>query len=212
MLLREWDAGQASSERRDDRAATHLQRAESFLREHRNPLDLIPADANEAQLGLWTAFWAAIQLKPLHEVLRLALERLISDQRFEVTYEDETFKRLNEKVGADVQFLITGHTHFERAIVRPSNKSIYFNSGTWARRIRFKPAMLASEAAFKSVFTALKAGTMQALDAEAKGTPDELVLRTPTVVSIWKKGSATRGKLRHATLTGFVDASKEHPM
>ena len=123
MLLREWDAGQASSERRDDRAATHLQRAKSFLREHRNPLDLIPADANEAQLGLWTAFWAAIQLKPLHEVLRLALERLISDQRFEVTYEDETFKRLNEKVGADVQFLITGHTHFERAIVRPSNKS-----------------------------------------------------------------------------------------
>ncbi len=197
---------------RDDRAATHLCRAESNLRHGLNPLDLITAEASEAQLGRWEAIWAAIKRNPPHEVLRLALERLISDQSFEVTYEDNYFKQLDEAVGADVQFLIIGHTHFERAIVRPSHKGIYFNSGTWVRRIRFQPAMLASEIAFKPVFAALNAGTMQALDDEAKGTPNELVLRTPTVVSIWKQGNATRGKLRHATLNGFVDASIEHPM
>lgn len=201
QLLREWDVQLAPIQRRDDRASTHLKLAERSLRQGLRPQDLIPANVNAEQLGLFDGIWARVTGKELHEALRLTLNDVISDQSFERKYEDSTFKRLDEEVGNDIKFLITGHTHFPRAIVRNGNQGFYFNSGTWARRIRFTPAMLASEQAFKPVFDALKTGTMQALDA----FPD-LVLSEPMVVSLWHNGKATRGKLQLANAnaaTGF---------
>ncbi|MBC7821343.1 MAG: hypothetical protein IAG10_31025 [Planctomycetaceae bacterium] len=194
-LLREVNDGAFSVSSRDNSEVTHLRRAESYLRQNLDPLDLIPSEVSDSQLGILDEIWARMTGKEPHEVLRVAIDHLVKDQNFELGHEDETFKRLDETVGSDVQFLIAGHTHFERAILRPGNSSVYFNSGTWARRIRFLPATLASEVTFKPVFDALQAGTMDALK--------NLLLRKPTVVSLTQNGRATLGKLRYATATGW---------
>ncbi|HTV19060.1 MAG TPA: hypothetical protein VMG12_10325, partial [Polyangiaceae bacterium] len=62
-------------------------------------------------------------------------------------------------------------------------------------QLGLEPAVLDDAAAFSKVYTAFQSGTLAALDA----LPG-LVLRRPTVVSVWREGEQTLGELRHVTL------------
>lgn len=156
------------------------------------PISLVP-DVNRAErLGLREAAWSWVRDADVRESLRAALDDLQTDRSFEWSQEDDTFRRLDGMIGSDVDFILAGHTHLERALKRRKGKGFYLNSGTWARLMRLQPAMIADQAEFNKVYGAMAAGTMAALD----GFPD-LVLRKHTVVAIRPDGQGTRGELMH---------------
>ncbi len=167
-----------------------IEQAELRLRQNVDPISLVPDGERLQQLGIPEALATAVFGGELREVLRAKLSELIADRSFEWSQEDDTFRRLDEKVAPDVDFILTGHTHLERAIPRRGGNGYYFNSGTWVRLIRFEPHVLANQAEFNKVFGALSAGTMDALD-----NFPELILHRRTVVAIIADSKGTRGAL-----------------
>ena len=173
-----------------------LEEAEERRRARETGARLPAAEAAEF-LGTGGAIWAAISGKDPSEIMREALERLKNDPTFDLTRRDKWVQELDELVGTEVNFLLAGHEHLERALARRSGSGYYYNSGTWARLIQLTPEMLDDETRFARVFHALKAGTMPALDAE-----EGLVISRPTVVCIWKEGNSVHGELRRAEMKG----------
>jgi hypothetical protein len=181
---------------RDDSVEALLSRADERLRAGQTPLDLIASEQRQEKLGGAGALLNWIRGKPKSEVLRAALDGLKRDRSFEVDQQDLVFKTIDQRMGP-FDYVVTGHTHHERALRRAASRGYYYNTGTWARLIRFTDTMLNDAAEFQRVFAAFEAGTMQALDAEPN-----LVLRKPAVVSICRYGASTYGELRHVRVTG----------
>jgi hypothetical protein len=142
------------------------------------------------------------------EKLRKALkENLESDQSFVVTQEDEMFEKMKKEIGPNVNYLITGHSHKERAIARKAPDCYYFNSGTWIRLIRLTEDVLDNSEEFARVFAAFESGSMEQLDAINDLGPSHdqpLVMLRPTVVSIVEKDGDTYGELRRANPDGSL--------
>nr|WP_314863901.1 metallophosphoesterase [uncultured Undibacterium sp.] len=158
-----------------------------------NPLNLVQGKQTE-QLGGFGALINWLKDKPPSEVLREALDKLDEDRSFDPTAIDDTFTSLDKEVQGNIDFLIAGHTHLERALKRQKGNGYYFNSGTWARLIRIEPATRQSPEKFKMLFDILKSGTMAKLDA----TPG-LISKFCTVVAIVNDGDGVLGELRHVT-------------
>jgi UDP-2,3-diacylglucosamine pyrophosphatase LpxH len=98
------------------------------------------------------------------EALRRALQDwLKNDKTFEITDRDDTCKEIVASVGQDIHFVITGHTHLERAIDLGSSR-FYFNCGTWIRLLCFTEEMLADEEDFQPVYDLLANGQMKDID------------------------------------------------
>lgn len=131
------------------------------------------------------------------ENLREALANWLgSDRTFDVNYEDEdTFQPLDREIGADIDFIVAGHTHLHRSLKRKRGSGVYFNSGSWIRLIKIQKESLKDTATFRPVFNMLRAMTMQELDKSG------LIERRPTVVSIETIGDRTVGELRYMRLT-----------
>ncbi len=127
---------------------------------------------------------------PEKELLRQALKFLNQKTPFDWTVEDSAYTKFCKWVGADIDVLITGHTHQEKAL-RRGNK-LYFNCGTWARLIQLTPEVLDDEERFTKAYEALKSPTLSGLDSE-KG----LVLRWPTVVSVIRDNNHVAARLQH---------------
>lgn len=143
-------------------------------------------------LGFFSSAYSWITGGSTSEVLRNFLDGLKKDQSFQLKHADETYERTDEIVHPNVDFVITGHTHQERALRRKQGGGFYYNSGTWVRLIQLSDNVLNSEAQFEKVFAAFEQGTMAALD---KFKPS-LVRRLPAVVSIVDEGSAVRAALQ----------------
>jgi hypothetical protein len=143
---------------------------------------------------MFGAAWDWIRRKPPVEVLLEALEGVKEDHSFDLDDQDETFKRIDEWVGAGFDFVITGHTHLERFIRRRSGGA-YFNTGAWVALMRLTEEMLSSPAAFQPVFDRIKSSsTVAALE--------DLVEYRPAVVSIRRDGSQVHGVLQHVEADG----------
>jgi UDP-2,3-diacylglucosamine pyrophosphatase LpxH len=142
------------------------------------------------------------------EKLRKALkENLESDQSFVITEKDKMFKEMKKKIGSKINYLITGHSHKERAIARKAPDCYYFNSGTWIRLIRLTEDVLGNSEEFARVYAAFESGSMEQLDAINDLGPSHdqpLVMLKPTVVSIVEKDGETYGELRHANPDGSL--------
>ncbi len=167
-----------------------------------DPLHLVQGKQSE-QLGGMGAFINWLKNKPAYEVLREALDKLDEDRSFDPTAVDDTFTSLDKEVQGNIDFLVAGHTHLERALQRQKGNGYYFNSGTWARLIKIEPTTRQSPEKFKALFDILKNGTMAKLDA----TPG-LISKFCTVVAIVNDGNGVLGELRHVTsktagTTGF---------
>jgi UDP-2,3-diacylglucosamine pyrophosphatase LpxH len=173
-----------------------LAEADERMRHGVPPLSLIPGDARGDYLGASAAVMRFFRGEESSEVLREALEQLQEDRSFDITTEDDTFRRLDERIAGEIDFVIAGHTHLERALRRKKGKGWYYNSGTWVRLIRLDKDVLRDKARFQEVFGAFKEGTMAALD-EFSG----LVLRRLTVVALWSDAGGTHGELRHVGLS-----------
>lgn len=130
------------------------------------------------------------------EALRRALKDLLSDDKtFQIDNCDDTYKQVSETIGSGIDFIITGHTHLERAIATKGGP-YYFNCGTWIRLLRFTDAMLADNNTFKPVYDVLKDGTMDTIDsAVIKDEP--FVIPYTSAVCIRRDGDRTIGELAH---------------
>ena len=125
-----------------------------------------------------------VDLKPL--------EGLKKDQSFDPKQPEDTLKQLDKLISDDIPFITAGHTHLERALIRPSGRGYYFNSGTWVRLMRLTPDVLDSPAVFEEVFKTIKRGTLESLE----NSNPKLVELKPAVVHIEQTTDAVVGSLR----------------
>ena len=130
------------------------------------------------------------------EALRRALrDWLAKDKSFEIEHEDETYVQVSRSVGASIDFIVTGHTHLERAIDMGQGRC-YFNCGTWIRLLRFSDAMLENEASFNAVYGVLTKGRMHDIDtAHFGGQP--FVMDQSGAVCIRVEHGRVVGELTH---------------
>jgi UDP-2,3-diacylglucosamine pyrophosphatase LpxH len=164
-----------------------------------------PAAQPEGTLGMpqliWDRLTGWISGVGKEEALRRALQDwLKEDKSFRLDDEDATYKDVTAAVGTSVDFIITGHTHLERAIDMKGNR-YYFNCGTWIRLLKFTDAMLKDTESFKPVYELLvdKQGHMELID-EAR-FPDKnsepFVLNQTSAVSIKVENGKVVGQLNH---------------
>ncbi|BCS96712.1 hypothetical protein DSLASN_23440 [Desulfoluna limicola] len=137
-------------------------------------------------LGIWGAVWDKIRRRSPEENMREALQAwLDGDKAFDPTEQDNTCKSVRELVGPEVDVVIAGHTHLQKAIQGSKGSAAYFNSGSWIRLMQLTPELLQKEA-FKKVWAVLEKGDMESLDnATVKGQP--LIRHIRSVVSIQKE-------------------------
>jgi hypothetical protein len=160
------------------------------------PLDLV-RDADDEQLGLFRAGIKLVRRRPTDEVLREALDSLDQDRSFDANERDDTAIALDREISPEIDFLVAGHTHLERALPRHNGSGYYFNSGTWARLIQIAREVRTDATKFKALFNRLKHGTMTQLDA----TPGVLLKRCTVVVLERQSTGATNGRLRNVVKT-----------
>ncbi len=137
------------------------------------------------------------------EALRKALQDWLTDDRtFAIDTQDDTYKAVTTHTGPSIDFIVTGHTHLERAIAMGGNR-YYFNCGTWIRLLRFTDAMLKDKAAFQPVYALLttKGADMRLIDAaafpDAQGKDSPFVLNQTSSVSIKAEAGKVIGRLGH---------------
>lgn len=178
-----------------------LEDAELSFRASVNPKELAGPVGEQQTLGpFWDAFRGWVAGKPTRARVRDVLRGLMAEDRtFDIHAEDDVFRRVDVEIHEDVDFVIAGHTHLERALRRRKGTGYYFNSGTWIRLLELDQYRLASDDAFRDLYTALGAGSIDALD------PFDLKRRT--VVKISKVGkSGAVGELFHVGEDGVAVA------
>ena len=187
----------AVSQKRGDqpRADEMLRRAEE------NFGNFQPKDYSLNQpLGTWQYVWDRITgwltgVSKEEALRRALLDWLRGDQTFVISNQDDTFKEVLGSIGPDIDFIITGHTHLERAIDAGGGR-YYFNCGTWIRLLCFTKEMLNNEESFKPVYHVLEKGSMEAID-QASFNNAPLVLDRSSAVRIRAENGATVGELLH---------------
>ena len=180
---------------REEMARDLMDRTEDRWRDDTVALDLVASDQRAEYVGIAGAMGKFFAGKGTVEALREALDNLDKDRSFDFGTEDGTYRELDGRVGANIDFLITGHTHLERALRRRRGSGCYFNGGTWARLIQIPPQLRQNPVEFAKLFDRLKAGTMAVLDGRA--AEPGVTLRRCSVVSIWRESGTTVGELRH---------------
>ena len=145
---------------------------------------------------LWDRLTGWITRVGRDEALRRALvDWLADDKTFDFNVRDDTFKRVTASIGEGIDFIVTGHTHLERAVEIGGGR-YYFNSGTWIRLLRFTNDVLHDAASFKPVYEVLEKGTMGSID-EATFGGEPFVLDRSTAVSIKTDPRGVTGALCH---------------
>ncbi|MSR60236.1 MAG: phosphoesterase [Planctomycetaceae bacterium] len=155
-------------------------------------------DKGAQRLGVFRAMYNWWTAKPKEEILRSALDGLMKYQGFDLQHVDNTFQRIDESVAANIDFVVTGHTHQERALRRRQGQGFYYNSGTWVPLIRLTPDILSSQPNFRQVYAAFERGTISALNVLK---PPILMMR-PAVVAIKRRGEVVEGTLNRVVAKG----------
>jgi UDP-2,3-diacylglucosamine pyrophosphatase LpxH len=154
------------------------------------------ADDGETTLGIGQYIWDRFKGISKPEALRRALvDWLEDDKSFEIDNRDDTFNQIVPTVGPGIDFIVTGHSHLERAIELGGNR-FYFNCGTWIRLLKFAGAMLDDEASFKPVYDLLAAPTMDKIDQAVFGGMSFVLDQLSSVV-IQMDGNGVVGRLMH---------------
>jgi UDP-2,3-diacylglucosamine pyrophosphatase LpxH len=130
------------------------------------------------------------------EYLRAALAKLLhGNETFEIDLQDEQFQEIDKIVGQDIDYVITGHTHLARALERRHSGTYYLNTGTWIRLMQLSPETLGDAKAFKKVFEAIQAGTIDALDKKHPATRKPLAAARPHVAVVRRDATGIVGEL-----------------
>jgi UDP-2,3-diacylglucosamine pyrophosphatase LpxH len=153
--------------------------------------------ATDGTLGWGQLAWDWLTGVKKPEALRRALKDwLRGDKTFDIRDRDETFDAVIRKVGPGVDFIVTGHTHLERAIELDARRC-YFNCGTWIRLLRFTQAMLDEPNTFQKIYDVLMKGAMDEIDRAEIAPGQPLLMNQTSAVSIRTDGGGVVGELVH---------------
>jgi len=179
-----------------------LQTARENIEKDIDPMDALDESSMEA-LGVIGKLWSYRKLltRDPSEGLRQGLQKWLNEEKvFNLDYEDDTFKDLDEEIGHEVDCLIAGHTHVARARERRQSHGYYYNCGTWAGLIKLTDEQLTSEE-FPQVY--------KTLTSKKPGDIDSLITEECHVVSIVKEELGVYGRLRQVNKDGSVDDKDE---
>jgi UDP-2,3-diacylglucosamine pyrophosphatase LpxH len=190
-----WKFKNRQPDNRNSLGEDMMLKVEQQIKDNILPADLLQDDA-EQQLGAFRATFDFIMGESNAEVLREILEKLDTDPSFDLEDHDETFLALDEKISGNIDFLVAGHTHLERALPRTNGGGVYFNSGTWARLIRIKDTVRQNKTEFWRLFNLLKNSNMATLDAQ-----EDLIMKPCTVVAIKRSENGVVGELCNVIAT-----------
>jgi UDP-2,3-diacylglucosamine pyrophosphatase LpxH len=165
---------------------------EQWLRSDKTPLQVLGGE-DAQQLGRVKNFFRRVFGRDPVESLRRSLTDLTKDQSFDLLTPDDTSRQMDALVSPQMHFLVTGHTHLQRALRRGTSNSYYYNSGTWVHLMQLRPDTLQSQTHFREVYEAIRSG-----DREALKKPTGLMLRLPAVVRIAVKSGRVLGELLRA--------------
>lgn len=171
------------------------------------PAELLAQPDRADMLGYPEALASLVQRKGRAEVLRQALEGLKTDPSFDWTAADAACQALDGRIGRDIDFLVTGHTHLERALPLRGENRFYFNSGAWARLMRLDEKVLGDPAVFGRAYQAMEKGSLQDLD---ELHDPKVVIRRPSVVALWADDKGTHGELRVMNRSKLESRSETH--
>jgi len=165
------------------------------------------SQSEQETLEAWDIFAGWIGLVPKVEGLRRALKDWLKDDRtFKIDDPDDLYHKMQSRIGSQVDFVVTGHTHKPRAMVLQRGAGYYYNCGTWIRTLRLTNEVVADqnqEAFEKIVWPALTAGTLAALDEPLipgpGGVKVPLALDRTNVVQISAQGNSAVGNLLKVT-------------
>ena len=163
------------------------------------------ADAPDSTLGtgqvIWDRLTGWITGVGQDEALRRALKDWTADDKtFRIDDQDDTYQAISASVGPSVDFIVTGHTHLERAIDMGAGR-FYFNCGTWIRLLRLTEPVLGNIDAFRPVYQVLMNGRMDAIDA-AIFADQPFVIDQTSAVSIKAESGQVVGHLTHVVGQG----------
>jgi predicted phosphodiesterase len=169
-----------------------------------DPMRRQPIVARTAEtLGMPGMLWDRLRgIEPAEALRRALKDWLAMDRSFDITERDQTFRDVTKRVGAAVDFVVTGHTHLERALrIQDGIERFYYNCGTWIRLLRFTDYVLDRPEAFREVYQTLADGKMDTLDRatmpSASGARESFVLDRTSVVRIASKSNGVNGVLCH---------------
>ncbi|OED39530.1 hypothetical protein AB833_14995 [Chromatiales bacterium (ex Bugula neritina AB1)] len=156
---------------------------------------------NPEVLGVGDIIAGKLGLVEKHEALRNALLDWTADENgFDPSNsKDNQFNALQGKVGKEIDFVITGHTHLCKSLSMASGAH-YFNTGTWIRLLKFTGTSLYNKERFKKeIWPALLSGRMSDLDSLeiASKDGDDVPLRfdRTNAAHIYSKDKKTFGCL-----------------
>jgi len=152
-----------------------------------------------------TLGWRGMLIDRLQSVDRIdALRRALldwhaDDHSFDWADQDETYRRTLARVGPNVDVLVTGHTHLERAIV--TSRNAYYNTGTWTRAIRLPDGLLRDPSQFAQLYKLLDRASLADLDEAtvrgADGQAMPLVADVTTALQITSRADSVVACLGH---------------
>lgn len=175
--------------------------AERSVHSGQSALDAVAGQIEQETLGAWDLFAGWIGLVPKIEGLRRALRDWLEDDRtFDVDNPDDLYRQMQARIGSQVDFVVTGHTHKPRALRLKRGSGYYYNCGTWIRTLRLTEEVMDDQKAFEEiVWPALTAGTMAALDEAMIPGPGgkkvPLLFDRTNVVRISAQGNSAIGQL-----------------
>jgi UDP-2,3-diacylglucosamine pyrophosphatase LpxH len=159
-------------------------------------------------LGVGQWMWDRVNgIEPAEALRRALRDWLKDDTTWDISQTDETCREVMKHVGPSVDFVVTGHTHLERALrIAPEAERYYYNCGTWIRLLRLTDAVLASVDTFRDVYQTLVNGRMAAIDSAtipaAAGGREPFVIDRSSLVRISARPDGTVGTLFHVLDAG----------
>ncbi len=189
-----------------------LDRVEERMADGESAYSALDRDRDGEYLSVPGAIWKALRGAKKSEVVREAFEKLKQDESFALNYQDATFKDLDARIGPEIDYLVTGHTHLERRLTRRNGGGTYFNSGTWIRLMRLTEDILNDAVEFERIFDLLGTSTMEDLDNftyRAAGIARPLVILKPAVVSIFEQAGTVRADLLRVDLDTGLPGPRE---
>jgi hypothetical protein len=133
-----------------------------------------------------------IRKKKIHYLRRSLKKAVAHDEGFDPESSDGLYDQVDSKVAADLDFVLTGHTHMHKLLRRNHGPGYYFNSGTWISLIQLQQDWLKDDATFQPVFQAFQDGSLDALSKVPIGGKEiPLLMHRPSVVRLAREETGT---------------------
>lgn len=178
-----------------------MRRVEAHLEDGKDGLDLL--ESGDDLLFASDLFgWITKTAREGRSVLlRRAIKAFLGfKDPFDPSETDETFEGVDERVGAEVDFVLAGHTHFCKLLERSAGGGWYLNTGTWAGLIRMHDDWLEDPNLFDQVWQALDDEqatyeSLMATEIRLHGDPTSLIMHRPTFAHLVHESGGGRPRV-----------------